>query len=75
MLLLVLDVLNDFVQLRCTDTEGAIFHLPAKEPVLGEGFMHPFGGAALDELQRLGNRASRGQREQDVDVVRIGGLE
>src|SRR5438552_14463726 len=32
----------DFVQLGCADTEGAIFHLPAKEPVLGEGFMHPF---------------------------------
>src|SRR5439155_11365122 len=39
-------------------------YLPAKEPVVREGFMHPFGRAALDELKRLGNRKSRGQREQ-----------
>src|SRR5213592_1829790 len=45
-------------------------YLPAKEPVVREGFMHPFGRAALDELKRLGNRKSRGQREQDADVVR-----
>src|ERR1044071_1538884 len=68
--LLIFDVLNNSIQLRHADTEGAIFHLPTKEPLLREGFMHPFGGATLDKLQRLGNRKGRGQREQDVDMVR-----
>ena len=59
--LLALDVLNGLVQLRNADTEGAVFHLPSKESVLREGVMDPFGRAAFDELQRLGNRESRGQ--------------
>lgn len=66
---LVFAVLNNFVQLRHADTAGAVFHLPAKQAVLGECFMHPFGGATLDQLQCLGNRKSRGKRQQDMDVV------
>ena len=56
---LVSDVLDGLVQLRNADTEGSVFHLPSKEPVLWKGVMHPLGRASLDKLQCLGNRESR----------------
>ena len=59
-LLLPFDLLNGFVQLRDTDTEGAVFHLPSEAPVLRESVMHPFGGAAFDEaIERVEGRDSR----------------
>src|SRR5436309_605713 len=69
MYLLALDVLKGLVQLRHADAEGAVFHLPSKKPVLREGVMNPLGRAALDELQRFGNRESRGQGQQNMNVV------
>jgi hypothetical protein len=54
-LLLGLDVLNSLVQQRDADAESAVFDLPAKEPVIRESVMYPFGGASLDELQRFGD--------------------
>ncbi len=67
--LLVLNVMNGFVQQSDADTEGSIFHLPSKQSVLREGIMHPFGRPALDELQCLGDRNCGRQREQDMNVV------
>ena len=50
MLSLIHDVLSGFVQLRHTDSEGAVLFLPAKEAMFREGFMHPFRRTALDKL-------------------------
>jgi hypothetical protein len=68
-LLLALDVLNGLVQQRHTDRKGTVFDLPTKEAVLGEGVVNPFGRAAFEELQDLGNRESGRQRQEDVNVV------
>ena len=70
MFFLVPDVLPDFVQLRYADAERAIFFLPTEQAQFREGFMHPFGGAALDQLHGLGDRNGRWQGKQDMDVVR-----
>lgn len=66
---LSLDVIHGFVQLRHAHTERAIFFLPRKKAMFGKGFMNPFCRAALDQLQRFGNRHGRRQRKQYVDVV------
>ena len=68
-LLLALDLLNGLVQEGHTNTEGPIFHLPTEELLLRECLMHPFGGATFNELQSFGNGKSRGQRQQDVNMV------
>ena len=62
MVLLISDVLNGFLPQRLADAESAVLHLPAKQAVLRKGIMHPFGRPTLEELQRFGNRKSRGQR-------------
>lgn len=59
--LLVPDVLDRFVQLRNTYAESRVFHLPRKGSVFWESVVYPFGRAALDELQRLGDREGRGK--------------
>jgi len=69
MRLLVFDVLDDLVQLRNANAEGAIFYLPFKQSVLWKSIMDPFRRAALDELQRLGNRESRRQSQENVYMV------
>ncbi|MDB6020692.1 MAG: hypothetical protein JWQ04_549 [Pedosphaera sp.] len=58
---LVLDVSDDQIQLRHAHAEAPILFLPRKEAVFGEGFMHPLGGAALDQLHGLGRRQRRWQ--------------
>jgi len=55
MLLLVLDVCNGPIKRRHAHAESAIFYLPAESSVFGKSVMHPLGGAAFDQLQRLGN--------------------
>jgi hypothetical protein len=70
MLLLHLDVMDGFVQLRNTHAECAVLNLPAEEAMFGECVVYPFGGTALDELERFGYRERGRQREQDMDVVR-----
>ena len=57
-LLLVLDLRHCLVQSRHAHAEGTVFDLPAEVSMLGESFMHPFGGAALEELHRFGNGKS-----------------
>src|SRR5262245_18137594 len=69
MCVLVLDILNQLVQLRHAHAEGAVLFLPAKQTVFREALRHPFRGAALDELERLGNRHRRRQGKQDMHVV------
>ena len=66
---LVLDVLNELVQLRHAHAEGAVLFLLAKQTMFREALMHPFRGAALDELERLGNGHRRRQGKQDMHVV------
>ncbi len=70
LLRLTLNVSNQPVQVRRTDAEGAVLDLPAEEPVLRKGIMDPFGGAALEQLHRFGNRQRRGQCQQKMDRVR-----
>src|SRR5437879_10725848 len=69
MVLLDFDVLTNFVQLRKAHAERAVFFLPGKEPLFEKRLVNPLGRTALDQLHRLGNRKSRWQGEQDVDVV------
>src|SRR5437879_13287317 len=64
MLLLAFDVLDDFVHLRHADTKSAILFLPAEEAVFGEGFVHPFGGATFDELQRFATASVDGKESR-----------
>ena len=55
MLLLILNVIDNGVQLRNADAEGAVFFLPRKEPLIGKILVNPFRGTALDKLHSLGN--------------------
>ena len=55
---LVFDVCHGLVQSRNTHAEGPLFDLPAKKSMFGESFMHPFGGAGLEELHGFGNGES-----------------
>ena len=61
MALLRSNILNSLLQQRKADAEGAVLHLPTKHSVFGKGIMHPFAGAAFDELHRLGKGNRRGQ--------------
>ena len=69
MSLLVFDVLYDPIQLRNTHTEGSICGLPREPTLVGETVMHPFRGAAFDQLHGFGYRHGRRQRQQQVNMV------
>jgi hypothetical protein len=60
---LTADVIGHRVELRDAHTKGAVFLLPGKEPLFGKGFVNPFRGTALDELECLGNGNGRGQSQ------------
>ena len=67
---LALNVLRDFVQLAThTDTKCAVLCLRFKAAVFREGFMHPFGGTAFDELHCFGDGHGCGQGEQNMNMV------
>lgn len=63
------DVLNDRIQLRETDAEGAVFVLPCEKLLLWKRFMHPFGGASFDQLHRFRNGNRRRKRQKRMRVV------
>ena len=60
MLPLIPDIFRNRIQLRDADAERAVFLLPSKEPLIGKRLVNPFGRAAFDQLQRLGDWESRG---------------
>ena len=66
---LAFDISNDAVQLRDAHTEGTILRLPGEESVFREGFMHPLGGAALDQLQSFGRCHGGRQRWQNMNMI------
>jgi hypothetical protein len=66
---LAFDVLNDGFHPRLAHAKRAILLLPRKLTVFGKCFMHPFGRAALNQLQSLGDGHRGWQRKQDVNMV------
>ena len=71
MLFLASDVVNDLIELRYADTEGAVFLLPAKKPLLRKVFVNPFRGISLDQLHGFGDRKSGWQREHQMNVIGV----
>ena len=66
---LTADVIGHRLELRDAHAKSAVFFLPGKEPLFGKGFVNPFRGTALDELECLRNGNSGGQGQQKVNMV------
>ena len=69
MFVLPLNVRDGVIHLRNPNTECAISFLPGEFSIPRKSVLHPLGRAALDQLQRLGDRHRRRERQQKMDVI------
>lgn len=67
--LLMLDIALDRPKLRLADGEHAIAILPRERGKVGKSVLEPVRRSAFKELHSLGNRKSRRDGDEQMDVI------
>jgi hypothetical protein len=63
-------VAPNFVQSGVTDREGSVSGLPGEPPSIWKLLMYPAGGISFHNPQQVGDRLGRGNREEQMNVIR-----